>query len=231
MKLIVILTTLILFSSCKKNSADKIYMIQGQVLESTSNPIPVTNYTLSFYQKANSGLLGGVSGVDTTTKTGNDGRFVFQYNPNKNYGFSRGGTNPNEISFEGVDTIKYKGLYPAWYQVSSLTDIDLNTLYLFKKIETLVRKVQFTNNLNSGESLEVITTDSSGASYKTLTGPISSGTLLAVDTIKNCKISTFNLLSKQYILLAVLKKPSYQKDLNIVLTQGDETYREILMTY
>lgn len=231
MKCIGVLIIVIVFASCKKNSADKLYTIAGQILESNSNPIPVSNYALSFYQKSNSGLLGGVSGLDTTAKTGNDGKFSFQYNPNKNYGFSGGGTNPNEISFEGIDTIKYKGLYPEWYPVSSLIDVNLNTLYLFKKIETLVRKVQFTNSLSIGETLEVITTDSSGASYKTLTGPITSGTLLTVDTIKNCKISIFNLMSKEYILLAVLKKPSYQKDLNVIMTQGDEVYREILMTY
>lgn len=231
MKWITILIALIIFSSCKKNSEDKIYVIQGQILESSSNPVPVSNYTLSFYQKSNSGLLGGIAGLDTTTKTGSDGRFTFQYNPNKNYGLSLGGTNPNEISFEGIDTIKYKGLNPRWYSISSLININLNTLYLFKKIRTLVRKVQFDNSLDANETLEVITIDSSGASYKTLTGPIPSGTLLIVDTIKNCKISTFNLLSKEYILLMALKKPSYQKDLNIIMTSGDEDYREILMTY
>ncbi len=231
MKWIAILIIVLIFSSCKKSSADKIYTIQGQILESTNNPVPVSNYTLSFYQQSSSGLLGGVSGFDTTAKTGNDGKFSFQYNPNKNYGLSLGGTNSNEISFQGIDTIKYKGLYPQWYFVPSLIDINLNTLYLFKKIQVLVRKVQFNNTLNAGETLEVITTDSSGASYNTLTGPIPGGTLLTVDTIKNCKISAFNLLSKVYILSGILKKPSYQKDLNITMTQGDEAYREILMTY
>src|SRR5438128_156635 len=112
MKCIAILLTVVLLTGCKKNRADKTYTIQGQILESSSNPTPVSNYTLSFYQRSNSGLLGGVSGLDTTAKTGNDGKFTFQYNPNKNYGFSQGGTNSNEISFTGVDTIKYKGLYP-----------------------------------------------------------------------------------------------------------------------
>ncbi len=231
MKWIAILITVIFFLSCKKSSVDKLYTIQGQIFESSSNPIPVSNYAISFYQKSNSGLLGGVSGLNTTAKTGSDGRFSFQYNPSKNYGFSRGGTNPNEISFEGIDTIKYKGLYPEWYPVTSLTDINLNPLYLFKKIQMLVRKVQFNNNLNAGETLEVITTDSSGASYKTLTGPITSGTLLIVDTIRNCKIDSFNLLTKEYSLLAVLKKPSYQKDLNVIMAEGDELLREVLMTY
>ncbi len=230
MKLTVILLVVILFTGCKKNG-DKVYTIQGQILESSSNTIPVSNYTISFYQSSSSGLLGGVSGFNTTVRTGNDGKFTFQYNPNQNYGLIQGGTNRNDIFIAGVDTIKHKNLYPEWYSVSSLADVNLNTLYLFKKIGTLVRKVQFTNSLNTGESLEVITTDSSGASYKTLMGPIASGTLLTVDTIRNCKISEFNLLTREYIFLAVLRKPSFQKDLNVTMTEGDEAYREILMTY
>lgn len=231
MKWTAILIPIILLSSCRKQSTVKLYNIQGQILESSSNPVPITNYTLTFYQRANSGFLGGVSGLDTTTKTGNDGKFSFQYNPNKNYGFSTGGTNTNTITIEGIDTIKYQGLYPEWYPVTSLVDINLNVLYLYKKIQTLVRKVQFDNSLNAGENLEVITSDSSGSSYKTLTGPIASGTLVIVDTIKNCKLSIFNLSTNEYNLSATLQKPSYQNSFSIMLTKGDEVFREVLMTY
>jgi hypothetical protein len=221
---------LILFSSCKKKE-NKTYTIQGQILESSSNPVPVSNYLLSFYQKANSALLGGVSGVDTTTKTDINGKFIFQYSPHNNYGLTPGTSNPNQISISGADREKYKDLSPQWYNVASQMNVDLNTIYLYKKIEMLVRKIQFNNSLNTGDSLEFITTDSSGASYKILTGPIASGTLLTVDTIMNCKISRFDLSSKEYILSAALKKPSYEKDSSVVMTTGDETFREILMTY
>ena len=231
MKWTVILIFIILLTSCKKHRTDRLYNIQGQILESSSNPIPVTNYTLMFYQKANSGFLGGVSGLDTLTKTDNNGRFTFQYDRNKNYGFSTGGTNPNKITIEGIDTIKYKGIDPIWYPAPSLIDTNLNILYLYKKIQTLVRKVQFNNSLNIGESLEVITPDSSGSSHKTLMGPIPSGTLVIVDTIKNCKLSIFNLTTNEYNLSATLIKPSYQKDFGILLPKGDEVFREVLMTY
>ncbi|MDB5232425.1 MAG: hypothetical protein JWN76_3230 [Chitinophagaceae bacterium] len=231
MKWTAILIAIILLTSCKKHSVDKFYNIKGQILESSSNPIPVTNYTLTFYQKASAGLLGGVSGLDARTKTDNDGKFNFQYYPNKNYGFSTGGTNPNTITIEGIDTIKYRGLYPEWHPVPSLVDTNLNILYLYKKIQILVRKVQFNNSLNTGEILEVITPDSSGSSHKTLTGPIPNGTIIIVDTIKDCKLSIFNLSSNEYNLSATLKKPSYQKDFSIILTKGDEVFREILMIY
>lgn len=207
------------------------YTIRGQVLESSSNPVPVSHYTISFYQKANSGLLGGVEGLDTTAKTGNDGSFSFQYSAAKNYGLSYSGTNPNDISITGVDTVTYKGLYPVWYSIPSLQDINLNTIFLFKKIDLLVRKIQFINNLNAGESLEMITNDSCGASYKTITGPIPGGTLLTVDTIRKCKLNLLNMASNKYTLTAVLQKPSFQKDTSLLLSSGDETYREILIRY
>jgi hypothetical protein len=231
MKWTTIIILAILFSSCKKNSDAKLYTVQGKILESTSNPIPVTNYQLYVYQKSNSGLLGGVSGIDKNIKTDNNGFFMFQYDPNKNFGFSQGGTNPNDISIYGIDTIKYKDIGALWYPIQSSLDINLNTIYLFKKIQSLVIKVQFNTGLNAGESLEVIASDSSGSSHKTLTGPISSGTLLIVDIIHNCKLSIFDLSARQYRLNAALQKPSYLKDSTIILNQDDEILREIILTY
>jgi hypothetical protein len=230
MKLIVTLIAMFLVTGCKKQSAHKIHTIKGQIFESTSNPIPVNNYTLTFYQKANSGLLGGVSGLDTTTKTDNDGKFSFQYRPD-NFGFSTVVTNPNQISIEGTDTLQYKVHYSRWYPVPALTDTNLNTLYLYKKIQILVRKVQFNNSLNTGEKLDVITPNGFGTNRKTLNGPIASGTLVIVDTILNCKLSIFNLATNQYNLSSTLTKPSYLKGFVILVPKGDEAFREILMDY
>lgn len=222
MKNIVILLLVVLSAGCKKIAANKTYTIRGQIFESSSNPIPVSGYNLSFYQLSIEALLGAVSGFDKTMKTGRDGSFVLKY---------RTAANDNNITITGIDTVQYKGLYPEWFSITALTDVNLNRIFLFKKIDQLVRKVQFNNALNSGEVLEVITTNSSGANYSNIAGPVSAGTILTVDTIANCKISRFNILKKEYVLLAVLKKPSYQKDLNVVMFQGDETYREVVMTY
>src|SRR5664279_3056253 len=123
MKWTLIAITLILFSSCKKHS-DKIYTIQGQILESTSNPVPVSNYTLSFNQRANSALLGGVSGLDTTTKTDMSGKFIFQYSTHNNYGLTPGTSNPNEITISGIDRGQYKDISPQWYNVCLLYTSD-----------------------------------------------------------------------------------------------------------
>ena len=231
MKTAPFLFILVLLISCKKQQSEKKYTIEGQVLESSSNPVPVPDYTIVFSQKANIGLIGGVSGLYNPIKTGADGQFKFQYSPDKSYGFSLGGTNPNPIIIYGVDTLKYKGVGSTWYSVPPLTDINLNTIYLYKKITSLVRKVQFNNPLNSGESLDLISPDSSGSNRTTITGPVSAGTTLTVDTIRNCKLSSFNLQTREFHFTLTLTKPSYLSFIPVVIPPGDELYREVLITY
>ncbi|MFY7840969.1 MAG: hypothetical protein ACOVP7_11875 [Lacibacter sp.] len=202
MKNVIVLLLTLLFAGCKKITGNKTYTIQGQILESSSNPVPVAGYDLSFSQPSIFALLGGDPGFDKTIKTTSDGRFVFKYSSSGN---------DRTIFIRGVDTLKYRKLYPEWFPVTALGNVNLNSIYLFKKIDRLVRKVQFNTALNSGEVLEVITTDSSGASYNNIFGPVNAGTLMTVDTIVNCKMSRLHLLTREYVLSAVLKKPFYQK--------------------
>jgi hypothetical protein len=222
------ITTII---SCKKNVTDKVNTISGRLLESSSNPIPVNSYKLTLNQNQVLSPFGSYSGIEQTVTTDNDGKFSFSYSLKTGSGVGTGSTNTNVLYISSNDTLKYKNLYPEFNPISVSVDTNLNTFYLYKKIDKLVRKVKFDNPLNSGEVLEVITTDAAGAQYKNLTGPITVGTTIIVDTISNYKISRLNLQTKKYTILSVLKKPMYQADLNIFLDIGDETYREILMTY
>ena len=231
MKTAPFLFILVLLISCKKQQSNKMNIIEGQVLESSSNPVPVQDYAILFSQKPNAGLIGGIAGLDNTIRTGADGKFKFQYSPDKSYGLSLGGTNPNPIYIYGADTLKYAGIGTAWYPVTPLNDINLNTIYLYKKITSLVRKIQFNNPLNSGESLDLISPDSSGSNRRTITGPVSAGTTLIVDTIRNCKLSRFNFQTNEYHFTLTLTKPSYLTFIPVVIPPGDELYREVLITY
>ena len=217
--------------SCKKNVSQKITTISGRLLESSSNPIPVSSYKLTLNQNQVLSPFGSYSGIEQTVTTDNDGKFSFSYSLKKGSGLGSGSTNPNSLYISSYDTLKYRNLFPEFNPISVSVDTNLNTFYLYKKIDKLVRKVKFDNPLNNGEVLQVITTDAVGAQYKNLDGPIAAGTTLVVDTINNYKISRLNLQSKKYTVLSVLKKPMYQADLNIFLDIGDENYREILMTY
>lgn len=217
--------------SCKKNAIDKVTTISGRLLESSSNPIPVSNYKLTLKQNRVLSPFGSYSGIEETVTTDNDGKFNFTYSLKTGSGLASRGTNPNMLYISSYDTLKYRNLHPEFNPISVSVDTNLNTFYLYKKIDKLVRKVKFDNPLNSGEVLQVITTAAAGAQYKNLNGPIAAGTTIIVDTISNYKISRLNLRTKKYTVLSVLKKPMYQTNLNIFLDIGDEDLREILMTY
>lgn len=221
----------LLIIGCKKSVDKRLYTISGILLESSRNPIPVTGYNLTLRQNRELSPFGSFEGIEQTIATDNNGKFSFSYSLKSGTGVGTGSTNPNPLYLTSYDTLKHKNLYPEFNPITVKTDTNFNTFYLFKKIDKVVRKVLFNTSLNSGESLEVITTDAFGAKYKILNGPISAGTLLVVDTIIDYKISRLNLQSKKYTVLSVLKKPMYQKDLNIDLAIGDENYREIQMTY
>lgn len=222
---------LLLISSCKKDTTSKTYTVSGKLLECSSNPIPVTNYKITLNQNAILSFTGSVDGIEQTVSTDNNGEFKISYSLKTGSGLASGSTNPNYLYLTGNDTTQYKGLEPEFIPISVKTDTSLGSIYLFKKISQVIRKVQFNNTLNSGERLEVITLKAGGGQYSYLYGPISSGTTITVDTISNFKISELNLQTKKYTVSSALKKPSYQTDFNIYLDIGDETYREILMQY
>jgi hypothetical protein len=222
---------LIFTISCKKNINNEKTIISGRLLESSSNPIPIANYNLTLNQNQVLTPFGSLKGIEQTVTTDNDGNFLFSYSLEKGSGIGAASTNSKSLYISSNDKSKYNSLFPEFNPISVGVDTSLNTIYLYKKINKLVRKVKFENALKNDEILQVITIDDAGTKYNNLKGPIPIGTTLIVDTIENYKNSRLNLQTKKYTLLSVLKKPTYQKDLNILLDIGDEFYREILMTY
>ena len=93
-----------------------------------------------------------------------------------------------------------------------------------------MRKVFFNAPLNANDSLEVITANTFGADYRTIYGPVSTGSQ-SVDTIKNLKISVFHFTDNNYTLRSALKKTAYQTNSDIIVGSDDEVYREILLSY
>ncbi len=222
---------LIFFCGCKKNLSTNKYTISGTLLESSSNPIPIKNYKLQISQRDDYGLFGGVSGLTKDFTTDANGSFLVSYTPNKSTGLSSGNINTYPLSITGIDTNNYKGLFPYWYPITANMDTSLNTIFLFKKIEKFVRKIQFNLALSNNDSLEVITSTAYRSTYKTIYGPVSVGTLLVLDTINGFKVERLNITSKSYYTTSVLKKPSYQRNFNLILLPGDEDYREQLLVY
>lgn len=225
------LTLLFVIGSCKKDSSSRKYTISGRLLESSSNPVPVRNYKFMVSQSNDYGLYGGVSGIRKEFQTDANGFFSLSYTSEDPFGlFVSNRPNASPLSISGIDSNVYKiNLY--WYPITANKDTSLNTLYLFKKINKFVRKVQFNSTLSNGDSLEIITSTAYQSTYKTIYGPVPAGTLLIADTINNFKVERFDIESGTYLASSTLKNALYQTDFNLILPVGDEDYREQLLVY
>ncbi len=135
-----------------------------------------------------------------------------------------------ELSLSGWDDAKQNNTPSLWLPFKCLKNYDLDTIYLFKNIQVLVRKVFFNTPLDADDSLELITSNSMRAEYRKIYGPVSAGSQFT-DTLKNIRISIFNLTNNNYTLCSALKNTGYQTNSDIVVGVNDEDYREILMPY
>lgn len=223
------LLMIVIFFGCRKDLIK--YNISGRLLESSSNPVPISNYNMQLHQRSDYGLLGGVEGVEKEFKTDANGYFSLSYSSEKPTGFYTGTVNNYALSLTGIDTVKYKGLYPDWYPIPANKDTALNTLYLYKKIEKFVRKIQFNSALAMNDSLEVITSTAYRSTYTTLHGPVPAGTLLVLDTIYQFKVQRYSISANSYFASSTLKKQGYQNTFGLSLHIGDEIYREQLLIY
>jgi len=233
MKLRYIFLGLIAFavvSSCKKDIGST-YTISGRLLESSSNPIPVKNYLLNLQQADDVGFFGGVLGVDNEYRTDENGNFKMRYSRGENSGFVSGGININPLSISGTDRDQYAGLYSRWYFLPPNKDTALNVMYLYKKIDRFVVKIQFNSDLAATDSLELISHTAYKSRHKLIRGPIAATTVLTADTIDQFKAEWFNCTDKTYIASFTLKQIGYHETFSEKIAWGDESYREQLLLY
>jgi hypothetical protein len=236
---ITLLSLIVLLFSCSKpelpSKKTPGFTIKGQLFESRTNPVPVSDYSLTLGQNSNIGTLGIIGDLDSIKKTDKDGRFSFTYKSVNEYAVFMANQHFNGdfayISLYGWDDSK--GNYPSsdWLLFSALKNYNFDSLFLYKSIQTVVRKIQFKNTLPAGDSLEVITSNLHTAEYKNIYGPVHAGSFITVDTIKNLKITVFVFKNNTYMLRSALKKPGYQTDHDVNVGLNDEIYREIIMTY
>jgi hypothetical protein len=222
MKHPIFLLFFVLLFGCKKDRDNGKYTLSGRLLESSSNPVPIKNYKLHVSQKDVIGLFGSAFGVDKDFETDANGFFSLSFSPD--------GSNPYTMYITGVDTNSYKDLYPFWTPLSPDKDTSLTTIYLFKKIETFVLKIQFNELLESNDSLEAITHKAYRSNYRTIHGPVAAGTIL-YDTVSNFIAEQYFLNTNTYAGSCVLRKEYYQSDFKLELPPGDEVYREELLVY
>lgn len=227
-----ILLFLLIFSySCKKDPKDRNYIIQGRILESNSNPVPVNNYQLRISQGS---FIYGPPGSSKDFQTDANGYFSVNFQPAK--GTLLGGLNDYPLFIYSIDTSKYIGIGSYWSNIKALIDTNLNTIYLYKKIDRLIRKIQFTTALALNDSTTITTNISGGAFSKTFYGPISAGTLLIADTLRQVKLTDFDMQSNpnppriDFIYSTIIVQlQTYSYSLQLV--PGDEPEREVVLDY
>ena len=94
-KIIFVFLFIMTMIGCKKSVTNKVTTISGKLLESSSNPIPVSGYKLTLNQNQVLSPFGSYSGIEQTVKTDNDGKFSFSYSLKTGSGVGSGNTNPN----------------------------------------------------------------------------------------------------------------------------------------
>jgi hypothetical protein len=209
--------------------------IKGQIFESRSNPIPMVGYSLLLGQSPDIGPQGLIGDLDTIKKTDSEGRFAFHYQNYDEYSIRTTNQRFNgelgRMSISAWDESKPDRLTSLWLGFECLKNYNIDSLFMYKSIQTVVRKIKFERALAAGDSLEAITSKMHTATYKKVYGPIGSGSFLTIDTIRNLKISVFIYNRPTYMLRSALKKPGFQTNHDIEVGLNDEIYREIIMTY
>jgi hypothetical protein len=92
------------FLGCKKNVDNRAYTISGKLLESSSNPVPVTGYKLTLLQNDILSFPGNYKGVQADAITDNEGKLKLSYSLTSGTGFATGSTNANVLYVTSNDT-------------------------------------------------------------------------------------------------------------------------------
>ncbi len=207
------------------------HTITGRLLESNTNPVPVKNYSLHISQKDAYGLS-RIEGLDKIFSTGNQGWFSVSSPQLKSSGVLRPVYNTYPLSISGIDKNLFKELHPFWNPITPNQDTSLGTIYLYKKIEKFVRKIQFNSPLLANDSIEIYISTTNSRNIKIVYGPQPTGATIVVDTINQLKTEVFDFTANSYFLKSTLvHKPSYIGFSDLTLPSGDENYREQILIY
>jgi hypothetical protein len=215
--------------SCKKQNVEQTYTISGQLLESSSNAIPSSNFTLNLSQKADySGLFSNVEGVRKSVNTDNVGNFSFTYQPEEYAGIGRGNYNQYSMTISGLIATNF---YFDWTNIKPNMNVNLGKIYQYKKIDQLIRKIQFNAALNANDSIKINTAFQNQANSKNIYGPIASGTLLIVDTIGPAKLNWLNIATNTYSLGSTTIHSNFLREFIFQFALGDENQKDIVLLY
>jgi hypothetical protein len=228
--------TLFIFGSCKKEllphpDNGKMFAVKGVLLESTSNPVPVSYQDIklirpsiySYYWGYNYGFM------SLTTNTDKNGNFQFKY-PGKSSILD--GNNQN-LYFQLSAPTVFGSVVTKWSFIRPYIDTNVNTIYLYKKISQLIRGVKFDKNLLLGDSILINTSEAyQNLKAKVIFGPVSAGSTVVVDTLTNYLFTNYKISEERYECLATLYINNNKKyDTTILISNIDENINNIVLRY
>lgn len=207
---VALLSACVLFISCKKTKTIK---LEGKLLISSSNPVPVRNAKLNFYQSGSQPIPfpANAASAEASTVTDNNGNFKVDFKPGKAYFVFFQSTNSSPISVTG----SMNSNFPEFF-LHHFTS-ELGTYYLYKKIDEVYLSLSTSNEISFSDTVQISYHSTNGSITKTKIGlSIPSGSRNFVfDTIQNLTLSRFDCLTKKY-----------ENDLNINVKKASLNYTQ-----
>lgn len=187
---------LLMLVSCRKHK-ETVYHLQGRLLISNTNPLPVPSYTLYFYQRSSppGPSLVYASSSSATTTTDAQGNFKCDFTPAEVKGISLGGVNPFPVNLtgEGNSTFPY-------FTLGEIFLGNMGDIYLCKKIDTTIVAVDAQWGILPADTLKI--------DYYTINGPrqklktemsVVTGALnVIIDTIYNAIFTNCDYKTKTF---------------------------------
>ncbi len=217
--------------ACKK---DETITFTGKLIFSSTDPRPVSNYELEFYQSGSPSIpiAIGSSSSSSTTITDQAGNFKHVFTLGKARLIVFSGTNSSAISINGVGNTNFSAFSLRNAPAS------LEVFPVFKKIDAAMLKLNSSKAIEPSDTLTITYLSTTGFKRDTVTGlTIAQGQQnISFATVSNVLFSSYDFVTKKYQnqISIYLKKNTPANSYYLLnssldsIGQGDESVRELL---
>lgn len=192
-KYLCILTFVFSAGSCLKQ---KYAHYKGKLVLSSSNRVPVSNASISFYQGGSGGIgIPGSSSPSSADGTSDaNGFFDIKFPLGKAQFLGIPTTNGSP-----VDMIVRAGAVGGYYRSLATNDTLLNELFLYKKVDRFIIRMVSSGGAIPTDTFRIEGRTINGRYKKIITGlVIPAGTPTTIDTIANAIFTTLDVRQKTY---------------------------------
>lgn len=226
---ILLVTAALILARCGKKT--KIYSIQGRLFVSSSHPVPIRNYKLTFYQSGSPSIPIPIESASSkaTSSTNSEGYFNCRFQAGEGSFLLIPFSNSSPLNMQGINDSSSVNLF--WTNIPA-KDTILENGFLFKKINKAIIKIRSDIEILPSDTLAIVAETVSGRYEKLLTGlSIPSNTLITADTISQLISTQFDVRQKQYFFAIYCNNLSHNRSHNNYTYTAplDEAEREFLI--